>query len=379
MMGSLYNLPDDELENPLFDQYNSRKRGICLNLKTTEGREVLLKLLAEADVFIVNVRERSLKKLGLDYETLRERFPRLIYAQITGYGDTGPDKDLPAFDTSAFWAASGFINDASLITPDGFHQPVDTPASVGDTTTGLTLYGAVMTALYARERTGRGDRVTASLFGTALWVMAHMTIGTQERYGRQYPRTHATCTPPPFRCADGNWIVIALLTSWARDFPRFCKVIGRPELSDDPRFHDAVTFVKPENAKALAEVLDAVFLEKTAEEWKHCFDENGLVCALVGHFKDIFHSAQALENQFIQPFTAPSGGKCFVTIPSPRSDRMKVESFQRGPLLGEHTVEILRELNYSDENIQRLLTTGSVRQHPPGGPEAQEQYGGPST
>ncbi|MDE6922343.1 MAG: CoA transferase, partial [Oscillospiraceae bacterium] len=118
--------------------------------------EALLKLLDQADVFIVNVREQSLQRLGLDYENLKERFPRLIYAQITGYGDTGPDKDLPAFDTSAFWAATGFINDISLDVPDGLHQPVDTPASVGDCTTGLALYGAVMTALYARERTGKG-------------------------------------------------------------------------------------------------------------------------------------------------------------------------------------------------------------------------------
>lgn len=96
LMGSFYNMPSDELENPLFDQYNSGKRDIGLNLKTEESLEALLKLLERADVFIVNLREQSLQRLGLDYESLKERFPRLIYAQITGYGDTGPDKDLPS-------------------------------------------------------------------------------------------------------------------------------------------------------------------------------------------------------------------------------------------------------------------------------------------
>ena len=365
MMGAFYNMPDDELENPLFDQYNSGKRDICLNLKSPDGLEALLKLLERADVFIVNVREQSLQRLGLDYGSLKERFPRLIYAQITGYGDTGPDKDLPAFDTSAFWAATGFINDISLDVPGGLHQPADTPASVGDCTTGLALYGAVMTALYARERTGKGDRVTASLFGTALWVMGHLTLGTQERYGRVYPRTHATCTPPPFRCRDGNWIVIALLTSWARDFPRFCQVIGRPELDEDPRFHDALSFVRPENAQALADILDGVFLERTAQEWKQLFDHNKLVCSLIGHFKDVFQSRQAIENEFIQAFTTPSGNSCFVTVPSPRSQRMGMHPFRRGPLWGEHSVELLRELGYPEEAVEEMLRRHSTAQHPP--------------
>ena len=116
------------------------------------------------------IRDRALEKLGIDYESLKDKFPRLVYAQVTGYGDVGPDKDLPAYDTTAFWAATGFINDLSLAGTE-LSQPLDTPASVGDSTTGSFLYGAIVSALFARERTGRGDRVTASLYGTALWVM----------------------------------------------------------------------------------------------------------------------------------------------------------------------------------------------------------------
>lgn len=363
-MGALYNMPDDEMENPLFDQYNSRKRDICLNLKSAEGIDAMLRLLETADVFIVNVRERSLEKLGLDYETLKTRFPRLIYAQVTGYGDVGPDKDLPAFDTTAFWAATGFINDLALTTDEGPSQPVDTPASVGDCTTGMALYGAVMTALYARERTGRGDRVTVSLYGTALWAMAHLTVGTQPNYERVYPRTHNTCTPPPFRCADGNWIAVALLTSWARDFPRFCALLGRPELNDDPRFHDAVAFTRPENASALTAILDEIFLRRTAAEWKELFDENRIVCAIIGHFKNAFASEQAKENQFIQEYRTPNGQTCYVTIPSHRANHMELPPFERGPLYGEHSVEILKELGYTQEQIHSMLEQRQTLQHP---------------
>ena len=366
-MGSLYTMPDDELENPLFDQYNSRKRDICLDLKSADGIDAMMRLLENADIFIVNVREQSLKKLGLDYESIQKRFPRLIYAQVTGYGDVGPDKDLPAFDQTAFWAATGFINDLSLSTAEGPSQPVDTPASVGDCTTGMALYGAVMTALFARERTGRGDRVTVSLYGTALWTMAHLTVGTQPDYERQYPRMHNTCTPPPFKCADGNWIVVALLTSWGRDFPRFCQLIGRPDLNEDPRFHDAVTFTKLENAGALTAVLDEIFLRRTAAEWKELFDENGIVCAIVGHFKNIFSSEQARANRFIEQYRTPNGQQRYVSIPSQRTNRMEIPPFERGPLYGEHSVEILRELGYDEDRIRSMLEEGHTLQHPPVG------------
>lgn len=121
----------------------------------------------------------------------------------------------------------------------------------------------------------------------------------------------------------------------------------------------------PENARALAEILDNVFLERTAQEWKELFDENNLVCSLIGHFKDVFHSPQAIENQFIQEFTTPSGSSCFVTLPSPRSQRMGVGPFRRGPLWVEHSVEILRELGYTDGAIDDMLRRHSTIQHPP--------------
>ena len=351
--GTKYNMPAEEEENPLFDQYNGCKKSLILDLKKEQGKEVLLKLLETADIFIVNVRTRALERLGLDYETLKERFPRLIYAHITGYGDVGPDKDLPAYDTTAFWAATGFINDLSL---DGLPEryPVDTPASVGDTTTGAMLYGAVATALYAREKTGRGDRVTVSLFGTALWVMSHLTVSSQAKYGRVYPRTHRTCTPPPFHCADGEWIVLSLLTNWERDYPVFCRVMGREDLVEDPRFACVDDYLLSENSEAFADIFDPVFPAHPSAYWKKLFDDNKLVCAIVGHFSTDTESEQAHANGFIRSHVMPNGETCWITVPSPQSANMGTSDFWRGPLLGEHSSEIMEELGYSQEEIRKM-------------------------
>lgn len=357
--GAKYDMPAIDEENPLFDQYNGCKRSLTLNLKHPKAKEALMKLLEDADVFIVNLREQALEKLGIDYESLKERFPRLVYAQVTGYGDVGPDKDLPAYDTTAFWAATGFINDLSLA-GNGPSQPLDTPASVGDTTTGSLLYGAIVSALFARERTGRGDRVTASLYGTALWVMGHLTVSSQKKYGRVFPRTHETCTPPPFLCADGEWIVISILTNWEREYAKFCETMGRPELAEDPRFRDVMEYIKPENAAEFTKIFDPIFREKPTAYWKKLLDGRGHVCAVVGHFRDALENPQALANAFVREHTMASGETCRITVPSPQSANMGRSDFWRGPLLGEHSREILKEIGYSDDEIEDMERNGAT-------------------
>jgi len=164
-------------QNPVFDIYNSGKKHVALNLKTPEGMEAFHKLLENSDVLITNTRPKALHKLGLDYEDLKERYPKLIYAILLGYGEKGPDKDMPAFDTSAFWARGGFLRDMSLA---GEHyNPVEPPSSMGDTVSGYLLLAEVCAALYRRSQTGLGDCVRSGLLHNSIFTMGTMNIITQ--------------------------------------------------------------------------------------------------------------------------------------------------------------------------------------------------------
>ena len=261
--GKTYQTPCTEDENPIFDQLNGCKRSIPLNLKTADGMEVMLKLLEQADVFVTNTRARALERLGLDYDTLKEKFPRLVYATITGYGDTGPEKDLPGFDTTAFWGVSGFNTDMSVMT--GEYLPTMFPGGMGDSITAAELTGGICAALAGRERTGKGDRVTASLLATSLWSTSLMTVATQ--FGRRYPMTRYEGSPTPYRCKDGEFLIFTILSSFEKQFTGVCKAIGKPEMLTDQRFWPQASFVKPENTKAFIQICEAAFATKTCEAW----------------------------------------------------------------------------------------------------------------
>ena len=364
-LGISLNLPNDEMGNPLYDQVNGCKRSLALNLKDPDAKNVLLKLLEDTDVFVVNVRARSLEKLGLDYETLKERFPRLVYAHVTGYGDCGPDKDLPAFDTTAFWAATGFTNDLSVDVGELTH-PTDNASGVGDNTTGGFLFGAIISALYAREKTGRGDRVTVSLFGVASWVMSLLVLSTQDKYGRKYPRTHETMTPPPFKCADGKWLTIALMANWQYYFPRFCEALGIPEVAEDPRFKEDVAYLKPENSIALCKLVEPIIAQKPSDYWMSLLNNDfNVVCAVLGHFRDVSKSTQAAANGFVVDHTMPNGEQCKLGMPPFRSNNMAAGGYRygRAPLLGENSVEIMREIGIPEAEIETMVERGAVAQH----------------
>ena len=154
-------LSTNDEENPVFDVYNTGKKSICVNIKTEEGLSFSMKLLEDADIFITNTRARSLRKLGLDAQSLTERFPRLIHASIDGFGSKGPDADSPGFDNISFWARSGFSMDIPYKSENSF--PLPPTSGIGDCVSGGFLVAGIMTALFNRERTGKGDIVNVSL------------------------------------------------------------------------------------------------------------------------------------------------------------------------------------------------------------------------
>ena len=343
-------------ENPIFDIYNSGKRLISLNLKTPEGIEAMYKLLEEADVFITNTRPAGLKRLGLAYEDIKERFPKLIYAVVLGYGEKGPDAGKPAFDTTAFWSRTGFLRDMGTKTSD--YAPVATPSSVGDTATAYLLMGEICSALFNRTRTGKGDYVTSTLFHNGIFCMGTMAIMCQRPFGRVYPLTRVDQGVPGgnYECADGEWIFFAPGNT-AVTFPKYCRMIGKPELMDDPIFAPGKRW---QNREEIYKIFREGFLQHPADHWVKLAAEEDVPLVRMAHFGDISEDPQAWANDFVEHVTFANGNTEVMPTSPIEMDSAQVPPTRPAPPIGTHTAEILRALGYNEEQVQAMIASGAA-------------------
>ncbi len=347
--------------NPLYDDVNAGKRGISLDITKPEGLEALHKLLATADVFLTNNRPKALKKNGLDYDSLKEKYPGLIMAQITSYGLEGPKADAPGQDTISFWVSSGFNADMMIETERSY--PIFGSNGMGDFITALGLAYAVVCALYKKKETGLCDYVENSLYGMALWCTSSYNIGCLPQYTWEMPRRRETCTPgsAPFRCKDGQWIMCAVVnveTQW----PGFANAIGKPEWAH----HEIYSTTKGQRSYEVREFLmnecEKIFAEKTSEEWDRIFTELDLTHDIMSHYGDFVKNEQAWANHYAFNYTYPNGHQTTLIRPSMTSARMGVPEFVPGPMTGEHTEEILAELGYTQEEITAMEKNGAAMQ-----------------
>lgn len=354
--GKANTFTDDE-ENPVYDIYNTGKKSIRLNIKHPDGMRVLMELLADADVFITNTRAPSLKKLGLDYDTLSRKFPRLIYGTITGYGEKGPQAADPGFDTVAFWTRSGFLLDMSIKT-DGSY-PVYPPVGAGDTYTGTVLFSGVLAALYQREKTGKGDYVTAALQNAGMWFMASMLIQSQEKYHIKFPKERPNCSPfsSAYKCADGEWLSLTILDMDRYRVPAL-DILGITE--ELAPLNITTSSEMKAKSELVIPVMERAFLKKTAAEWQKLFKEADIVCGILNHMSDAMVNEQAVVNEFVQEYTCHNGEKCLMPCPPVRLASQPVPKSGFTPLAGEDTVEVLERMGYSAQDIDRMMTDGAV-------------------
>lgn len=357
--GRIVNVPCTAEENPLFDMFNGGKKCLSVNLNTEESKEVMHRLLSNADVFLTSFREKAMVKQGLDYDSLKDKYPRLIYGILTGYGDKGPKKDDPGYDLVAFWGSTGFLTDQGILTEGSY--PILPPGGVGDVVTGVMLYAAIVSALYGREKTGRGDRVTVSLYGAALHVMSVIATVTQDRFKAIYPRTRWQTTPymNPYKCADGEWLQITIM-DYAKDFKNFMNVMGLAEYAEDPRFSTVAGC--GQNRVELTKKLEEQFLLKDSNEWSKLLLDKNIVNDRLGHYREIQHSEQAWANGYAMEHTAPNGAKCMVVGPAMRANSMEPVGAIVAPVVGGNTREIMLSMGYTTEQIDQLIQAGVVKQ-----------------
>lgn len=348
-----------DIENPIYDVYNAGKKSICLNIKAPGGIECLYKLLENTDVFVTNMRLKSLKKASLDGETLLSRFPRLIHASITGYGNEGPDANAPGFDGIAFWAKSGFLSDMSLNIPGSY--PVLAPTGMGDTITGMALYGAIATALYNREKTGKGECVTTSLYANAIWAMCCMVIRGEEKYGERFPKYRYEDSPVtcPYRCADGEWMAITIL-EYDRYAPALYEILGvTDKIVNEMKIHTIQDVLS--RREEVIPVLEKAFLRKSAAEWKALISAADITCCVMNHFKDVEHDPQAWANGYLYEMTMRNGE----TVAMPRTPMHlasgSMEEFCVASMPGDDTADVLKTAGLSDDEIIMLRAQGAVK------------------
>lgn len=352
---SLGHTKTEQTENPLFDIFNVGKKSISLNLKSETGKEVFHKLLESADILVTNTRNQSLVKLGLDYESLKDKYPRLIYATLTGYGYEGPDCNAPGFDNIAFWSRSGFSADMTFDAPGSY--PVNSRYAMGDTIAGTTLFGGVMTALYQREKTGKGDFVTMSLYNAGIWAFGGSIVMAEKPYCHEFPEKRNFGVAPnlPYRCADGEWIRCTFF-EFERYSERFFGALGMPEVLEQlgiVTMADAM-----EVAETLVPMLEKAFLAKTSAEWLKIFRELDIVCGKINHFADVLEDEQAWANEYIQTYDCPNGAQRILPTCPVRLGSQGALKLGAPMLYGEHNDQVMAELGYSADEIVTMKETG---------------------
>ena len=342
--------------SPPFNLDNRGKRSIVLDLKHEEGRQHALDLVARADVFVTNYRGEALQRLGLDWASLEERAPRLVYAHVTGYGQEGPDAGRPAYDVGAFWARAGI---ATLLRPHGHDEPIGIRGGFGDHTTATHALAGIMAALFARERTGRGQLVDACLLRSGAYTVG-WDMGIQLEYGRlgaPGPRTKSAMpTSIMYRAGDGRYVQLLGLEA-DRHWPVLLEALDRKDLKDDPRFATAVA--RRENATLLMPILDAELARRPLDEWLARFDACGMWWAPVQTPGELVEDPQAHAAGVFVDVPESDGTPAHKSVASPlRFSSADTTPTAGPPALGAHTDEVLRDLGVPDDAITDLRARG---------------------
>ena len=338
-----------------FEGLNRQKLSIALDLKNAGGIEVMHRLVGKSDIFVQNFRQGVAERLGLGYEDLKTRNPRIIYASASGYGPNGPDSGKPAFALTAE-ARSGALW--------WFGPPDDTPheLDIADQIAGMMLSYGVIGAVVARERFGFGQKVDVSHLGSMIWArgmqngISLLTNVEVPRFDRKAP---GQVLWNYYRCSDDKWIALSM-GQGDRYWPVFCKAIDRPDLVEDCRFRDMAA--RFESRMALVEILDRVFASLTRDQWERkLIDAGDLIWERVQHTLDLTDDPQVTQNDYVVDFDHPVLGATKWTQTPVTYSETPISTRKMAPALGENTEEVLIDLlGYDWDDIVALKDDGAI-------------------
>lgn len=331
------------------------KRSITLNLKTPEGIEVLKALVKDCDVYVTNYPLGMRERLGLTYADLKEINPRMIYASLTAYGEKGPEREREGFDLAAYWSRTGLMD--LVRAPDA--QPANSLPGMGDHPTAVALYASIVTALLHRERTGEGSLVHTSLIGNGLWAASCIAAAKFARGSdfSEYPQLTATYfSRQRYETSDARWLMFQMVRG-EEAVENFLRMLGVPELHDDPRFSS--TRARIESGRALADRIAPIIRNNSAQHWINICSEWDVPVTFVGKIDDLPNDPQLLANELIREPDDEIGADYVIDHPI-NVDAIGSVGVKRAPEVGEHTTEVLNELGYDAEAIEKLRERGVV-------------------
>ena len=338
--------------------YNRGKKSITLDLKTSEGQAVLMRLLEDADVFLTNFLPRARKKLNIDAGTLRARFPKLIYAVGSAVGQRGPEGDKGGYDAIAYWARGGISS--ALTEPDAEYPVSPAGPAHGDTLSGSMLAGGICAAIAKRALTGEASTVDVSLLNAAMWSMQRGIAQTMIDGIDNFPR------PPRgrpnnvlsynYRTSDGRFLALCMLQAdkyWAP----LCHLVGRPDMADDPRF--ATAAARRDNNDACLGEMTAIFASKTLDEWRVILAQQDGQWDVVQHIGELHKDVQVVANEYIQTVRCTGGIDIPVVSVPVQIDGLPMP-VGVSPDVGAHSDELLAAAGYSEDEIIDLKVKGVV-------------------
>ena len=352
---AVFNMPMSDDENLAFDMCNLNKRFISLNLKSETGSEVMNKLLADADVFLTNTRTKSLKKMGLDWETLHAKYPKLIMAHGLGYGKKGPEKDDPGFDVTCYMARGGVFGttvnrgDAPMIPTNGY----------GDLQASMFLAAGVCAAIIGRNQTGEGEYVTCALQHAAIYALMTGMISAQ--YGNPYPKSRLEVICPfnnVYTAGDGRSIAMCD-PEYDRDYDKIMGLIGREDLIGDERLNNCNKMNADGLNAEVVGILDEALGKMTAAQALEIFKGAGIPCEPCQLPNDVYEDQNALVNDYLVKIKYPEAER-WVPTPPIQFESEEAPDYKPTGMLGSATEDIMRDLGYTDEQIKAAEADGSV-------------------
>uniref|UniRef100_A0A1A7WRR9 Succinyl-CoA:glutarate CoA-transferase n=3 Tax=Iconisemion striatum TaxID=60296 RepID=A0A1A7WRR9_9TELE len=343
-------------ESVYFLSINRNKKSIAVDLKHPRGAAIIQELAGVCDVLVENFLPGKLHQMSLGFEDVSRRNPGLIYCSISGYGQTGPLSQSPGYD-SIVSAMSGMMH----ITGPEDGEPVRPGVAMTDLATGLYAHGAIMAALLQRLKTGRGLHIDCNLLSSQVSCLSHIAANylNAGQQARRWGTAHESIVPyQGFRTKDGHIVVAA---GNDRQFVRVCQVLELMQLTEEPKYR--TNKLRVQNRRQLLQVLSQRFLQDNTADWLKRFQGSGVPVGPINSIQEVFSEPQVKHNRLIQEMDHPTAGHIAVPGPAVLFSSFSPTGPTPPPLIGQHTVQVLRDtLSYSDDIIKELLESKTVAQ-----------------